>query len=386
MKDSPIIKSIEITRFSYPVENVAVDPNYSMPVYTPGAKTTPTATVVQIHTDQGISGEFLDGTEPALTQLKMMSSWLIGQNALEREHIYNHMKRALRHFDMSGIGLVDICLWDIAGKFFNAPLYQLLGGKKRPLPAYASTMHPDDNGGLSTPEDMSDFAQQCVEMGYPAYKMHVWGNIISREVETVLAVRDRVGDGIHLLLDPASQYPTFGNAVTVGRACDEANYYWLEDPYRDGGLAHTGHQRLRELIKTPLLQTEHVRLLEQTVNFITAGATDFVRAGAHEDGGVTGAMKIAHASEGFGLDMELHGPGPVHRHIMTSVRNTNFYELGLVHPGVKTNRPPVYIDYSDDLDAIDSEGNVHAPDGPGIGVDIDWDYIRRNEIDSVVWD
>tara|TARA_B100000676_G_C18091191_1_gene860007 strand:- start:8949 stop:9110 length:162 start_codon:yes stop_codon:yes gene_type:complete len=52
MKDSPIIKSIEITRFSYPVENVAVDPNYSMPVYTPGAKTTPTATVVQIHTDR----------------------------------------------------------------------------------------------------------------------------------------------------------------------------------------------------------------------------------------------------------------------------------------------------------------------------------------------
>jgi len=48
-----------------------------------------------------------------------------------------------------------------------------------------------------------------------------------------------------------------------------------------------------------------------------------VRSGAHEDGGVTGAMKIAHASEGFGLDMELHGPGPVHRHIMSSIRNTN---------------------------------------------------------------
>jgi L-alanine-DL-glutamate epimerase-like enolase superfamily enzyme len=66
---------------------------------------------------------------------------------------------------------------------------------------------------------------------------------------------------------------------------------------------------------------------------------------------------------------------------MTSVRNTNFYELGLVHPGVKTNRPPVYIDYSDDLD---SEGNVHAPDGPGIGVDLDWDYIRKHEVDNVV--
>ena len=69
-------------------------------------------------------------------------------------------------------------------------------------------------------------------------------------------------------------------------------------------------------MKTPLLQTEHIRLLEQHVDFIVADATDYVRSGAHEDGGVTGAMKIAHASEGFGLDMELHGPGPVHRHIM----------------------------------------------------------------------
>ena len=66
--------------------------------------------------------------------------------------------------------------------------------------------------------------------------------------------------------------------------------------------------------QTPLLQTEHIRLLEQHVDFIVADGTDYVRAGAHEDGGITGAMKIAHASEGFGLDMELHGPSPAHRH------------------------------------------------------------------------
>ena len=190
MKDAPIITGIEITRFTYPVENVAVSEKYSMPVYTPGAKTNPTATVIQIHTDQGITGEYLGVVEPAATQVKMMASWLIGQNALGREFIYNHMKRALRHFDMTGIGIVDICLWDIAGKYFDAPLYRLLGGKKRPLPAYASTMRPDDNGGLSTSEDMADFAQQCIEMGYPAYKMHVWGDLISREVATVLAVRE----------------------------------------------------------------------------------------------------------------------------------------------------------------------------------------------------
>jgi L-alanine-DL-glutamate epimerase-like enolase superfamily enzyme len=96
-------------------------------------------------------------------------------------------------------------------------------------------------------------------------------------------------------------------------------------------------------------------------------------------------MKIAAASEGFGLDVELHGPGPVHRHIMTSLRNTNWYELGLVHPMVRTTRPQVYLDYNDDLDAIDRDGNVFAPEGPGIGVLLDWDYIRKHQVDHVEW-
>ena len=95
-------------------------------------------------------------------------------------------------------------------------------------------------------------------------------------------------------------------------------------------------------------------------------------------------MKIAHASEGFGLDVELHGPGPVHRHIMSAIRNTNFYELGLVNPKVKTTKAPVYLDYSDDLDAIDKDGNVWAPDGPGLGVALDWDWINAHKVGEEV--
>ena len=91
-------------------------------------------------------------------------------------------------------------------------------------------------------------------------------------------------------------------------------------------------------------------------------------------------MKIAHASEGFGLDVELHGPGPVHRHVMSSIRNTNFFEVGLVHPNVETIWPPIYEDYHDNLDCIDSEGNVYAPDGPGIGVNLNWDWINHHKV------
>ena len=78
----------------------------------------------------------------------------------------------------------------------------------------------------------------------------------------------------------------------------------------DGGVSTFAHRKLRELVKTPLLQTEHIRLPEQHMNFILADGTDYVRVGAHEDGGITGAMKIFHACESVGLDVETHGPDP----------------------------------------------------------------------------
>ena len=289
---------------------------------------------------------------------------------------------------MTGLGVIDICLWDIAGKFFTAPLYRLLGGTRKPLPAYASTLHGDENGGLSSPEQFADFAEQCYDVGYRAFKIHGWGlaaQNMQREIENVLLMGKRVGSRMALMIDPACEIDRFSQALALGRACDEADFFWWEDPYKDGGVSEFSHRKLRQMVRTPILQTEHIRLLEQHVDFIVAEGTDYVRAGAHEDGGVTGAMKIAHAAEGFGLDVELHGPGPVHRHIMSSIRNTNFFELGLVHPNVKTTRPPIYLDgYNDDLNGIDKHGNVFAPEGPGIGVPLDWDWIKAHEVDHGV--
>ena len=318
-----------------------------------------------------------------MAEIKAIASYLIGKEALAREPIYNDLKRASRHWAMLGMGVVDICLWDIAGKFYDEPLYRLLGGEKRPLKAYASTLHGDENGGLTTPQDFEDFASQCLEMGYKAFKVHGWGLAranIDREVANVLNLGEKFAGKLDLLIDPACEIRNFGDALKLGKACDEANFFWWEDPFQDNGVSQFAHRKLRQMVKTPLLQTEHIRLLEQHVDFIVADATDYVRCGAHEDGGITGAMKIAHATEGFGLDVELHGPGPVHRHVMSAIRNTNFFELGLVHPNVESTKAPVYINYNDDLDGIDNDGNVYAPDGPGIGVDLDWDWINAHKI------
>ena len=99
------------------------------------------------------------------------------------------------------------------------------------------------------------------------------------------------------------------------------------------------------------------------------------------DLGITGAMKVAHASEGLGLDVEIHAGGPAQRHCMAAIRNTNYYELGLVHPlGGSTGASSVYAEgyNGDNLDSIDENGHVPVPDGPGLGFTLDWEYIEAH--------
>ncbi len=98
-------------------------------------------------------------------------------------------------------------------------------------------------------------------------------------------------------------------------------------------------------------------------------------------------MKVAHACEGLGVDVEFHGPGPAQRQCMAAVRNTNYYEMGLLHPKtVASNVKDLYIDYVDDLTAIDAEGTVPVPQGPGLGVAINWDWVEHHRTGLVVYE
>jgi L-alanine-DL-glutamate epimerase-like enolase superfamily enzyme len=376
------ITRIDVTEFQWETPNLSPDDYYNgfNTVYKEGASLKRTGRILQIHTDAGITGEFVGGTRSDYAQMEMFTHYLIGRNPLQRELIYNDVKRALRKYDRMSMGPVDIALWDIAGKLYNAPIWELLGGYRMTLPAYASTYHGDENGGLDSPEAFADFAVQCGEMGYKAFKIHGWSHApIQREIDNVLKVREVVGPQMHLMLDPACEYETFADALAVGRACDEANFFWYEDPFKDGGLSFNAHRKLRQLIKTPILMGEHVRTLEPKVDMVLAEATDYMRVNPTYDMGITGAMKVAHAAEGFGLDVEIHAPGPAQRHVMASVRNANYYELGLVHPKAPASETGVYTNYSDALDAIDEHGCVPVPDGPGLGVEIDWDWVNAHK-------
>ncbi|HEY8600755.1 MAG TPA: enolase C-terminal domain-like protein [Thermomicrobiales bacterium] len=384
------IRRLTVHEYGRTSQDLGYDYNGFNNVYEKGAQSKGTGYAFTIETDAGITGEYVGGVSVSYAQVAMCAEYLLGKNALQRELIWNDLKRALRKHDRFGMAPIDVALWDIAGKAYDAPISELLGGYRTSLPAYASTFHGDENGGLDSPEAFAEFAVECKEIGYPAFKIHGWGNgSIAREVATVLKTREAVGPEMDLMIDPACEYNTFGDALKVGRACDEAKFFWYEDPYKDGGTSAFAHRKLRQMISTPILLGEHVRGFELHVDQIIAEGTDYVRADVDYDGGITGVMKLAHAAEGFGLDCEIHAPGPAPRHCMAAIRNTNYYELGLVHPKLARGKGQrgIYLDdYSDGLDSVDARGHVPVPTGPGLGVTIDWDWVRKNEIGKVVYE
>jgi L-alanine-DL-glutamate epimerase-like enolase superfamily enzyme len=381
---APTITRIENVEFAYPLADVGTGANGFDPMYEPGNTLKRRLFGLRIHTDAGVAGEYVGGNSAASAQINTFGDYLVGENPLERERHWSEINRGLRKYDRMGLGPVDIALWDFAGKYFEAPIHQLLGTYRQCLPAYASTYPGDEAGGLDSPEAFADFAEVCRDLGYGGFKIHPWMGgdgvrDVEREVATVRAVGERVPD-MDLMLDPACEYETFADALTVGRACDEQGFFWYEDPYRDGGYSQHGHRTLRQRLETPLLQTEHVRGVEPKTDFVANEATDFLRADPEYDGGITGVVKIARVAEGFGTDVELHAPGPAQRQCLAAIRNTNYYEVAVVHPEVDNTIPPVYEDgYTDGLDCIDADGTVGVPDGPGLGVEYDWDYIYEHE-------
>ncbi len=387
------IEWVELRAFEFEAINLGLSSNTSSIgglSYAPGSRTKLTKYSVEITTIDGCIGRYVLnwGASPSVYgQMQMLAPILIGKHAEERVGIYEELKREARQFDHMGHGPIDIALWDWQGRSLNCSIANLLGSYRKKFPAYASTYHGDRNGGLYCKEAFGDFALECKGMGYKAFKIHGWhdGNA-KEEAELVLHVRKVVGDEMTLMLDPACELRTFADALYVGRACDEANYFWLEDPYRDSGVSAFGHKRLREHLKTPLLQTEHIRGVEPKADFVLSGGTDFLRSDPEYDMGITGCIKIHHLAESLGLDVEVHACGPAHRHLLGMSRNSNFYEVALVGPNCPNAIAPVYCDsYSDQLDCIDEHGMVSLPDGIGLGVEYDWDYILRNQTDYRVY-
>lgn len=381
------VVEVELRSISFPMTDVGKCPDTNEIIDQPGAVTPRGRLAIRITTADGSTGEYVGGNETMMHQARIAAQKIVGHDAYAREWLYDSMKKKLRKSDRMGTGPIDIALWDLAGKRQGASVSQMLGSFRPRLKAYASTLFGGDGGDLATPEHYSAFAEQCHEMGYRAFKVHGWTNgDAEREAENVRLLGKRVGGRMALMLDPACYLQTFADALLVGRACDEAGFFWYEDPYADGGLSAFSHKKLREFIKTPLLMGEHVRGLESMAGMVLAGGTDMLRADPDFDMGITGTMKIAHFAEAMGIDLELHAPGPAQRHCMAAIRNTSYYELSMVGPnGHGFTGPELYTcGYSDRLQDVGADGCFPVPEGPGLGVSYDWDRIEHITKDRVV--
>ncbi|MBJ3777663.1 enolase C-terminal domain-like protein [Acuticoccus mangrovi] len=381
------INEVEVIPFTFTVPDLDLGGHRAMGVsnlrYSKGASLTVMRYAIRVATDDGHEGFYAThwvGTEAALGQTLMLAPHLLGRNPEQREIIYDDLKREVRAYDGMGHGPLDIALWDLVGRKYGMSVATMLGAYRTSLPTYASTHHGQETpGGLDSIEAFAEYALACREQGFGGFKIHGWHDGDKRrEAAVVLAVREAVGEGMEVMVDPGCELRTWADALYVGRACDEADCLWYEDPYRDSSVSVQGQLLLREKLKTPLLVSEHIRGPEQKAAFALAGGCDMIHTDPEYDGGITGLMKIAHMAEALGMDIQVHACGPAHRACIAAVRNTHFYELALIGPGMRNLVPPYTCGYNDQPDGLDADGRMPVPTGPGLGVTYDWDYIRAN--------
>jgi L-alanine-DL-glutamate epimerase-like enolase superfamily enzyme len=378
-----VITEVELHEFDYLVEGMGTDDGNW--VHDPGNTLEPPGFVLTVRTADGSEGHYrgFAFTPPMVAQIGMVADRLLGRDPLEREAIWTELWRALRHTDHLGVGPIDVALWDLAGRHYGESVAALLGAGREELPAYASTTFVDDNGGLDSPAAFADYAESLLAEGYGAFKFH--GHPRSRpdvDIAVCEALAERVGDEMDLMLDSSSLYRTYSDALRVGRALDELDFFWYEDPLYDGGTSPAMLRKLAATLETPVLGLEHVRTGHfGTVGHLESGAADLVRTSSHLDGGITGVRKTAAAVEGFGLDVELLLGGPSHAHAMAAIRNSSYYEHGLLHPGGDWVLNQAFRGEPE----TPENGSLSVPEGPGLGVDIDWEFVEERATGHTVY-
>lgn len=340
------IVSVEVEK----VEVLAQDPPFSWRAGLPGSEPAHVGGLLRIRTEDGIEGIAESSRGLIIEDLveRRLRDELVGQDAFQREWLWHRMWELdrIEEFPIYALGLVDIALFDLAGKALGVPTYELLGGFRSEIPAYASTVT------FSSVEEYLDVADQCVALGYQALKLHAWGDA-RRDAILAQAVRAHVGGEIDLMYDGSAGFD-LPDAIYLGRALGEASYRWYEEPMREFSI--TAYKWLAERTDVPLLVAEtsdgaHMN----AADFIASGCASYIRTSSALKGGFTGAMRIAHTADSFRLRAEVHGGGLPNVHLCMAIPNTTYYEsLVMANPVV---RDPL----------VDGHGIVHAPIGPGVG-------------------
>ncbi len=330
--------------------------------------------LVTISTDEGIEGHAFLGSAsgPASLDAKSLTRYLkpvlVDQNPLDRERLWQSMSTLVRRCGIRPIGACDIALWDIGGKVANMPLHQMLGTYRTTVRAYASSTVYQE------PETYAEQAALFKDQGWTAYKIHP-PTQPELDIECCRQIREAVGDDHTLMLDSTWSYD-YPAAVRVGLAIQELGYYWYEDPLADDDLYN--YTKLKQQLHIPLMATEYSPGgFTAYAPWLMSQATDYLRGDVAVKGGITALLKTAHLAEAFHMNYEIHHGGNslnnvANLHVIMAIKNCEFFEVLLPSGAQKYG-------LVEDIE-IDSEGNVHAFSGAGLGAEIDFDLIERNKI------
>lgn len=318
---------------------------------------------------------------------------IIGEDPFCRERIFNKLyqiQRGSSALNDNILSAVDLALWDLAGNVTGLPVYKLLGGHRTRIKAYASTMVGDSyEGGLDSPQAFADYAADCKNQGYKAYKLHTWNTTEwdsstmvakpdpKRDIEACRAVREKVGDDMVLMLDCFHMYDR-QDSLYIGKELEKLNYAWLEEPMDEYNVS--SYTWLCENLNIPVCGPEVFKgKLYSRAEWITNKACDICRAGVTDVGGLTPLMKIIHLCEAFGIPIDLHSAGLGTLHALAAMTVPGeYYERGLLHPFLDYEAAPPWLNSI--IDPMDKDGYVHVPEKPGLGWDINFDYIKSNLI------
>lgn len=355
----------------------------------PGPESMTTSALLTITTDTGDQGQVIcrpyDVSEAILD--RFVRPVVIGEDPMCSDKLWHKLYPWQR---LSGgiltdrvLATVDLALWDLIGKKTGQPVWKLLGGHRSKILAYGSTMCGDDlENGLATPEDYARFAEWMVKVrGYKAVKIHGWmppvpgAPDVRMDAKACAAVREAVGPDIPLMLDPHHFYSRT-DTLWLGQRLEELDFRWMEEPMEEASMS--SYKWLSDnLPKLNILGPETMTGKHWTrAEWVKHDACDLVRAGVWDVGGINPAMKIAHMAESFHMSCEIHGTGAANLAVAAGISNTSFYERGLLHPFIDYDEPKEYQNRIDD--EMDNEGYVHCRDEPGLGQDLNLEYIEAN--------
>lgn len=356
-----------------------------------------TAHIIEVLTDEGIRGfgEAYGGGQVAFANKtiieRVIRPMILGEDPLDREKIWHKVYNLLRDHGQKGMPIqalsgVDIALWDVVGRYLNQPLYKLLGGAfRQSIPVYGYGMMFQ-----RIPELEKSFARESariVQAGYKAIKMKI-GLGPRRDMQLVRAVREAIGPDILLMVDANHAY-TAREAIPLGRELEHLGVFWFEEPvapedhqgYRDvcnaldmavaGGEAEFTRWGFRDLIANrcvDVLQPETCNLggITEYLKILALAHTYFLPVVNHVWGSAVAVATNLHLLAAM---PDLPGAAePVQPMLEYDTTPNRFREELLVKPlaipeQVKRN-----------------DGWVSLPPGPGLGIEIDFDFMRRFEV------